>query len=178
MPGPGRCSCQGPSAACWVRWTRSRLLGAANSYLLRQDWGEGFATAIHVALELDTGRFSVGGAGHPPAVKFWAGAGRWQVLDAENGPVLGVLPDPVFPRSQGRLLPGDALLLYTDGVIESRFRDLTVGIDRMLGEAERLVSQGFAGGAARICGAALAGRTDDRAVVLIWLTAGEARTRG
>jgi hypothetical protein len=144
------------------------LLGAANSYLLRQDWNDGFATAIHVALELDTGKFSVGGAGHPPAVKYWAGSGQWQVMDAANGPLLGVLPGAAFPRSYGRLLHGDALLLYTDGVIETRFRDLTVGIDRMLGEAERLVSEGFTGGATRICAAALAGRSDDRAVVLIW----------
>jgi hypothetical protein len=146
------------------------LLGAANSYLLRQDWIDGFATAIHVALELDTGRFSVGGAGHPPAVKYWAGAGRWQVIDAANGPLLGVLRVAAFPRSYGQLLRGDALLLYTDGVIETRFRDLTVGIDRMLGAAERLVSEGFTGGASRICAAALAGRSDDRAVVLIWRT--------
>jgi hypothetical protein len=144
------------------------LLGAANSYLLRQDWGEGFATAIHVALELETGLFSVGGAGHPPAVKFWAGAGQWQVLDARNGPLLGVVQGPAFPRTHGQLLRGDALLFYTDGVIETRTRDLTVGIDRMLGAAERLVPQGFAGGASRICAASLAGQTDDRAVVLIW----------
>jgi hypothetical protein len=144
------------------------LLSAANSYLLRQDWNDGFATAIHVALELDTGTFSVGGAGHPPAVKYWAGSGQWQVMDAANGPLLGVLPGAAFPRSYGRLLQGDALLLYTDGVIETRFRDLTVGIDRMLGEAERLVAGGFTGGATRICAAALAGRSDDRAVVLIW----------
>lgn len=144
------------------------FLRAANAYLLRQEWNEGFATAIHVALELDSGQFSVGGAGHPPAVKFWAGAGRWQVLDAENGPLLGVMEREAFPRSYGELARGDALLLYTDGVIETRTRDLTVGIDRMLGAAERLVSQGFKGGAARICAAALAGETDDRAVVLIW----------
>ena len=144
------------------------LLGAANSYLLRQDWNDGFATAIHVALELETGRFTVGGAGHPPAVKFWAGAGRWQVMDTANGPLLGVLPGAEFPRRSGQLERGDALLLYTDGVIETRFRDLTVGIDRMLGAAERLVPEGFDGGASRICAAALAGETDDRAVVLIW----------
>lgn len=144
------------------------FLAAANAYLLRQEWNEGFATAIHVELDLETGKFSVGGAGHPPAVKFWAGSGRWQVLDAENGPLLGVLEKEVFPRSYGELARGDALLLYTDGVIETRTRDLTVGIDRMLGAAERLVSQGFTGGAARICAAALAGETDDRAVVLIW----------
>ncbi|MHB8186085.1 MAG: PP2C family protein-serine/threonine phosphatase [Dermatophilaceae bacterium] len=144
------------------------FLGAANAYLLRQDWGEGFATAIHVALELDTGRFCLGGAGHPPAVKFSAGSGRWQVLRVENGPLLGILDGAAFPRTGGQLRRGDALLLYTDGVVETRTRDLNVGIDRMLGAAERLISHGFSGGASRICAAPLAGETDDRAVVLIW----------
>jgi serine phosphatase RsbU (regulator of sigma subunit) len=101
-------------------------------------------------------------------VKYWAGSGQWQVLDARNGPLLGVMREATYPRSHGQLRRGDALLLYTDGVIETRTRDLTVGIDRMLGAAERLVPQGFAGGAARICAASLAGQTDDRAVVLIW----------
>jgi hypothetical protein len=143
------------------------FLGAANTYLLRQGWGEGFATAIHVALELDTGQFCLGGAGHPPAVKFSAGSGRWQVLDAESGPLLGILDGAAFPLLHGQLQRGDALLLYTDGVIETRTRDLSVGTDRMLGAAERLMSRGFAGGASRICAAPLA-VTDDRAVVLIW----------
>jgi hypothetical protein len=144
------------------------FLGAANTYLLRQGWGEGFATAIHVALELDTGQFCLGGAGHPPAVKFSAGSGRWQVLDAESGPLLGILDGAVFPLLHGQLQRGDALLLYTDGVIETRTRNLSMGTDRMLGAAERLMSAGFAGGASRICAAPLAGETDDRAVVLIW----------
>ena len=143
------------------------FLGAANSYLLRQNWGEGFATAIHLALELDSGRFCLGGAGHPPAVKFSAGSGRWDVLDAENGPLLGVLGGAEFARSRGTLRRGDALLLFTDGVIETRTRDLLVGIDRMLGAAQRQVSRGFTGGASRICAAPL-GEYDDRAVVLIW----------
>jgi Serine phosphatase RsbU, regulator of sigma subunit len=144
------------------------FLDAANSYLLRQDWDEGFATAIYIALDLDTGRFRLSAAGHPPAVKFWAGSGLWQVLDTEHGPLLGVLKGASFPSSSGELGRGDALLLYTDGVIETRTRDLQVGIDRMLGAAERLVTRGFSGGASRICAAALAGETDDRAVVLIW----------
>lgn len=144
------------------------FLDAANSYLLRQDWDEGFATAIYIALDLDTGRFRLSAAGHPPAVKFWAGSGLWQVLDTEHGPLLGVLNGARFPASSGELGRGDALLLYTDGVIETRTRDLQVGIDRMLGAAERLVTRGFSGGASRICAAALAGETDDRAVVLIW----------
>jgi hypothetical protein len=144
------------------------FLGAANSYLLRQGWGEGFATAMHVAMEFESGQFSVGAAGHPPAVKFCAGSGLWQILDGGKGPLLGVLDGAAFPRLTGQLKRGDALLLYTDGVIETRTRDLSAGTDRMLGAAERLMSRGFAGGASRICAAPLAGETDDRAVVLIW----------
>jgi len=144
------------------------FLPAANAYLLRQKWSEGFATAIHVTLDLVTGEFAVGGAGHPPAARFSAGSGRWHLLDQRSGPLLGVMDTQDFPRVTGVLGRGDALLLYTDGVIETRTRDLTVGIDRMLGTAERLVRHGFTGGAARICSAARAGETDDRAVVLLW----------
>ena len=146
-----------------------KFLPAANAYLLRQDWNEGFATAVHLALDLETGVFCIGSAGHPPSVKFSAGSGRWGLLDATGGPAARASWTAATTRARsGRLDRGDALLLYTDGVIETRTRDLHVGIDRMLGEAERLVSRGFAGGAARICATALAGETDDRAVVLIW----------
>ena len=34
---------------------REEFLGAANAYLIRQDWHEGFATAVHVSLDLFTG---------------------------------------------------------------------------------------------------------------------------
>ena len=94
------------------------------------------------------------------------GAGR--LLGEAAGPLLGVIDDATYVRSYRRLGRGDALVLYTDGVVESRLRDLTVGVDRMLGAAERLVRGGFAGGAKRLCASARAGETDDRAVVMIW----------
>jgi hypothetical protein len=145
-----------------------RFLSAANSYLLRQSWDEGFATAAHAMINLSTGEFSLGSAGHPPGVRFSAGSGRWQVLEGEEGPVLGVTAHPIFPRVRGQLGRGDALLLYTDGVIEVRNRDLRDGIDRMLGTAERMIGKGFEGMAAKMCAAARAGETDDRAAVLVW----------
>jgi hypothetical protein len=145
-----------------------RFLPAANSYLLRQHWDEGFATAAHAYVNLRTGEFSIGSAGHPPAVRFSAGSGRWEVLEGEEGPVLGVTDGLDFPRTCGVLGRGDALLLYTDGVIETRTRDLRDGIDRMLGTAEQMISRGFSGMAAKMCAAARAGETDDRAAVLVW----------
>ena len=145
-----------------------QFLPAANSYLLRQAWDEGFATAAHAMIDLSTGAFSLGSAGHPPGVRFSAGSGRWEVLEGDEGPVLGVTEAFAFPRVQGFLGRGDALLLYTDGVIEVRNRDLRDGIDRMLGTAERMIGKGFEGMAQKMCAAARAGETDDRAAVLVW----------
>jgi hypothetical protein len=144
------------------------FLPAANAYLLRQRWDEGFATAVHLDLDLDTGDYRVSSAGHPPAAQFHAGSGRWALTRASDGVVLGVLDAVTFDGVHGRLEPGDALLLYSDGVVETPDRDLDIGIDRMLGHAERLVRDGFDGGARRIVEQARAGETDDRALVLLW----------
>jgi len=145
-----------------------RFLPAANAYLLRQHWDEGFATAVHLNLDLDTGDYRVASAGHPPAAQFRAGSGRWVLTRTGGSPVLGVLDAVEFDGVSGRLEPGDALLLYTDGVVETPDRDLDTGIDRMLGHAERLVRGGFAGGAGGSSSKLARGKSDDRALVLIW----------
>jgi len=143
------------------------FLGAANAYLVRQGWDEGFATAVFVSLDLPTGDFLVGSAGHPPAAHFTAGSGTWQLLDVP-GTALGIDAAAVYGMHKGNLGHGDALLLYTDGLVERPGRDITVGIDRLLGEAERLVPRGFRRGARRLVDALRAGEGDDRAVVMIW----------
>jgi stage II sporulation SpoE-like protein len=142
------------------------FLPAANEYLLRQEWSEGFATAVHLAINLETGVFEVRTAGHPPAVQFHAGSGRWMV-HGSNGPVLGVVGAAEFDVYCGELLVGDALLLYTDGLVESPTRDIAFGIDKLLGEAERLVQMGFSGGAERLV-SSVKSETDDRALLLLY----------
>lgn len=149
----------------------ARFLPAANQHLVRQGWSEGFATAIHAAVDLQTGQFSVGSAGHPAAVHFQAGRGRWQPIAGASGVVLGVLEDQEcadYPRAHGVMERGDALLLFTDGVIEAPGFDLFQGLDRLLGHADRAAATGFGGAAGRLCAAARSGETDDRAVVLLW----------
>jgi hypothetical protein len=143
------------------------FLAAGNAYLVRQDWDEGFATAVHVTLNLTDGTYCVASAGHPPAAQFDAGSGRWSLLEAA-GPALGLLPDVVYEPVHGVLRPGDALLLYTDGLVEVSGRDLAVGIDKLLGEAERLVTRGFEGGARTLATSVAADSSDDRGLVLIW----------
>ena len=141
------------------------FLPAANEYLLRQDWAEGFATAIHLWVDLATGDFEVRTAGHPPAAHRTAGAGRWAVLRSD-GPVLGLIEDAEFTCVPGHLGRGDAVLLYTDGMVEEPRRDIDLGIDRMLGEAESLLRGSFVGAAQRLV-TSLGSRGDDRAMVVV-----------
>jgi len=143
------------------------FLPVANMYLLRQGWDEGFATAAHLVLDLVTGVYELFSAGHPPGAHFVASSGRWHTTTAE-GPLLGVIPDADYVSSTGQLEPGDALMLYTDGLLESPGRDFEVGIDRLLGEAEGLVTRGWQHGARQLVDTAGVARSDDRALVVIW----------
>ncbi|OZB48905.1 MAG: serine/threonine protein phosphatase [Cellulomonas sp. 14-74-6] len=142
------------------------FLPAANSYLLGQGWDDGFATAAHLALDLRTGAYQVATAGHLPPVQLHAGSGRVSVVDTVGAPVLGVTPDFRCQARTGTLQPGDALLLYTDGLVETRGGDLDQGIDRLLGVLEQLVSTGR-GGADAVLAAARRQEDDDRALVLV-----------
>jgi hypothetical protein len=147
----------------------SEFLPAANAYLLRQGWGEGFATAVHVVVDLINGRYVVESAGHPPPAQFVSGSGIWRLVESE-GALLGVMPDVEFPSVSGVLARGDAMLLYTDGLVENAKRELAVGIDKLIGEAERLVTQGFRDGVSRLIEIVPPDASDDRALVLLWRT--------
>ena len=50
------------------------------------------------------------------------------MIDNARGTALGVLADPELHVSHGRLFPGEALLFYTDGVVEDRSAHIDVGI--------------------------------------------------
>jgi len=141
------------------------FLPAANEYLLRQDWEEGFATAVHLSADLTTGAFEIRTAGHPPAVWRAAGSGRWSVLGSE-GPILGLIPGAEFEVATGVLSHGDAVLLYTDGMVEQPHRDIELGIDRLVGEAESLLRGDFKDAAKRLVDA-LGSRNDDRAMIVV-----------
>ena len=142
-----------------------RFLVDANEYLLRQEWDEGFATAIHLHLDLVTGDFELRKAGHPPAIWLHAGSGRWSILDSD-GPVLGLMADATFEVVRGRMLPDDALLMYTDGVVETVSRDIGSGIDKLAGRGQLLSTSGYDRAANKLIGD-LATHNDDAAVVMV-----------
>jgi hypothetical protein len=151
---------------------REQFLPAANAYVRRGSADEGFVTAVHLSIDLSSGEYTLYSAGHPPAARFDANTGHWRTSTA-RGIVLGVLPDlaavPDVP-DEGVLRRGDAIMLYTDGVVEAPGRDIDDGISRLLGEAERLVVAGFRNGAPDLV--TTMQRTvssgDDCALVVIW----------
>jgi hypothetical protein len=142
------------------------FLPATNAYLLNHPWQDGFATAVHLSVDLVSGAFQVWTAGHPPALHWRAGAGRWSPLGSE-GPMLGLIPQADFHESTGMLRSGDALMLYTDGMVETRTTDIGIGIDRLIGQADRQLRSNFAGGVATLVDS-VGGRSDDRALLLVW----------
>lgn len=142
------------------------FLPAANGYLLRQDWDEGFATSIHLVLDLESGDYELLSAGHLPALQLHAGSGRWEEKSGE-GPLLGVYDKAQFDPAKGSLRPGDVLMLFTDGLVEAPGRDISEGIDRLTGEADRYVVPGFEGAAWHLIEAVAKDVNDDRALLLI-----------
>ncbi|MFD8920485.1 SpoIIE family protein phosphatase [Streptomyces sp. NPDC055037] len=86
-----------------------------------------FATCIYVEYDPHSDRCRIAGAGHLPPALIPAGRPP-ELLDLPSGAPLGVGGVP-FETTSAPLYPGDQLVLYTDGLVETR-RD---AIDERLG---------------------------------------------
>jgi small basic protein len=142
-----------------------QLFRAANDFLLRQQDDESFATAVHLQLDLVEGTYQITSAGHPPALRWDTPSGEW-VIDNARGTALGVLPRPELHSSQGKLVGGEALLFYTDGMVEARNSPIDDGIAWLQRTAQEAIASGFAGAADRIIAKVERG-DDDRAVLIL-----------
>jgi anti-sigma regulatory factor (Ser/Thr protein kinase) len=89
-------------------------------------------TCLYAIYDPVSRRCVVARAGHPPPVLATPG-GRAELLDLPAGPPLGLGGLP-FESREVELPEGAVLALYTDGMVESRDRDIDVGI-RALCEA-------------------------------------------
>jgi serine phosphatase RsbU (regulator of sigma subunit) len=146
-----------------------QFLAATNDYLARQQWSVGLASAIYVQLDLDSGEYRIRVAGHPPALHFRpTQLPPWRTSRAA-GTVLGVLPAVTGVLDRDVLQPGEALFLYTDGVVEDRVRGIDAGTRRFMDGVEALAAEMPAGaGLARMLIDRVSGRADDdRTLVLI-----------
>jgi len=96
-------------------------LAALNDEMLRQSVDRRFVTAALARLEPRAGggaRLVVACGGHPPPVVLRAGGGG--EVAGVPGTLLGVEAQVHIEDSEAQLEPGDALVLYTDGVTEAR----------------------------------------------------------
>ena len=73
---------------------------------------------------------------------------------------------PGDPHLLGHPRPREALLLYTDGVVETRTADLDRGVTWLQHEAQEAVHGGFGGAARQILGS-VESEDDDRAVIIV-----------
>ena len=95
-------------------WTLLR----ANQILLEDSRSGMFVTVFYGVLDLDTGHFTYARAGHNPPLLVRAADGSVVELDPP-GVVLGVLEDVELVEESLQLGPGDALVMFTDGVTEA-----------------------------------------------------------
>jgi PAS domain S-box-containing protein len=103
----------------------SEVLAALNEAMVRQLPEDRFCTAACIRLEPEDGSAGVGVdvscAGHPPPLLVRTDGTVEEV--GLSGRVLGVFPDAELGDSSLRLMPGEALVLYTDGITEARSPD-------------------------------------------------------
>jgi serine phosphatase RsbU (regulator of sigma subunit) len=110
----------------------AEVLRRVNAAMLRHRGGNRarFATMAHAAMTVDAAGVAVSlvNGGHPPAVILRGDRVEW--LDVP-GTLVGVYPDVDLDEVRVRLDPGDALLLYTDGVTEARGPEGWFGSERL-----------------------------------------------
>ncbi|MGH3264435.1 MAG: PP2C family protein-serine/threonine phosphatase, partial [Trebonia sp.] len=78
--------------------------------------GSGFVTCCDLSIDGDLGA-TLRVAGHPPPL-LWA-SGKTTYLDVAVGSPLGVGENGSWPQTRTTLAPDDALILYTDGLLDA-----------------------------------------------------------
>ncbi len=97
----------------------SDVLSEANRVLVDNVKGFfGFVTVFYAHVTHTDARMVYATAGHPSPLLVHAD-GEWEFL-SEVGVPLGILGDTSYVASERKLLEGDRLVLYTDGITEAR----------------------------------------------------------
>jgi sigma-B regulation protein RsbU (phosphoserine phosphatase) len=99
-----------------------QLLAKLNAALADDNPACMFVTLIYGTYAPATGQLVLTSAGHPPPLLRRAG-GEVETVPLAGGRLLGY-PEPVgdLPEHRLNLAPGEALIFFTDGLIEARLR--------------------------------------------------------
>jgi sigma-B regulation protein RsbU (phosphoserine phosphatase) len=108
-------------------WDQSVLMRELNEAFQRDARGVQFATAVVLGFYFGTGELLFSNAGHLPLLWHHAESGVWDWLEertpyakAVDGLPLGLISGTAYAQIAVELSRGDLLLLYTDGITESR----------------------------------------------------------
>ncbi len=93
------------------------VVSGLNHILCRQETGQ-LVTAGYLLLDLRNGSGLYAGAAHPPML-LWRGADGTILEIHENGLPLGFRPNEYYANVPFRLIPGDRIILYTDGILDA-----------------------------------------------------------
>jgi sigma-B regulation protein RsbU (phosphoserine phosphatase) len=80
-----------------------------------QPQGDGYFTMIYAVLDTETHEIRLCQAGHPSPIKIAADGEISEIGD--GGFPVGLWPDMTYEETRTNLMPGDRLVLYSDGVI-------------------------------------------------------------
>lgn len=98
--------------------TPARALVQTNRFMQNDSRSNMFVTAFYGVLDVVNGRFRYANAGHNPPFIWRAATNQIERL-TKHGIVLGILPVIRLEDIETTIAPGDALILYTDGVTEA-----------------------------------------------------------
>jgi phosphoserine phosphatase RsbU/P len=99
--------------------TPGAVLRHVNEYLTRLEQMDLFVTVIYGILDCRTGGFAYARAGHEIPLRLNAG-GKVTELPYNPGMPIGVMPEFELDEQSLTLVPGDTLLLFTDGMCDCR----------------------------------------------------------
>ena len=98
-------------------WITS-IFSVVNRFLCENNESQMFVTMLGGILDLRTGRIQYTDGGHEPPFVVRRG-GKVEMVQKKGGVALAFLEDYPFTAGEIQLEPGDALVLYTDGVNEA-----------------------------------------------------------
>jgi phosphoserine phosphatase RsbU/P len=119
----------------------AKLMDQVNRLVYESSASNRYATFFFAAFDPITRRLECVNAGHNPPIVLRTGLdGRTDALRLEaDGPVVGLLQFAPYTEQAMTLMPGDLLLLYTDGISEAMTHDDEEwGEERLIEAAERV----------------------------------------
>ena len=93
---------------------------AVNRRILMDTVAEQFVTVFYGVLDPANGDFIYCNAGHNPPFLMNSQLERGAQRLKATGPPLGIFEDQIWERGSVKILPGDTLVLYTDGVTDAQ----------------------------------------------------------